>query len=96
MKASWNGKTIAQSDDIIMVENNAYFPMESVNHNLIEESPTHTTCPWKGEASYYHLIVSGEKNEDAAWYYPYPKEAAQQIKGRIAFWRGVKISSDND
>lgn len=96
MKTSWNGKTIAQSDDIIMVENNAYFPIESVNRDLIEDSKTHTTCPWKGEASYYHLIVDGKKNEDAAWYYPEPKEAARQIKGRVAFWKGVKISSDNE
>ena len=96
MKASWNGTTIAQSDDIIMVENNAYFPFESVNHDLIEESPTHTTCPWKGEASYYHLNVNGKKNEDAVWYYSEPKEAAQQIKGRVAFWKGVKISSDTE
>lgn len=96
MKASWNGTTIAQSDDIVMVENNAYFPMESVNRDLIEESDTHTTCPWKGEASYYHLKVSGKKNEDAAWYYPEPKEAARQIKDRVAFWKGVKISNDNE
>lgn len=96
MKASWNGTTIAQSDDIVMVENNAYFPMESVKRDLIDESQTHTTCPWKGEASYYHLNVNGKINEDAAWYYPEPKEAARQIKGRIAFWKGVKISSDNE
>lgn len=96
MKASWNGKTIAQSDDIIMVENNAYFPIESVNIDFIEESSTHTICFWKGKASYYHLNVNGKKNENAAWYYPEPKEAAKQIKGRVAFWKGVNISSDND
>lgn len=96
MKASWNGTTIAQSDDIIMVENNAYFPIKSVRRDFIKESPTHTTCPWKGEASYYHLNVNGKTNEDAAWYYPEPKEAAKQIKGRVAFWKGVKISVDNE
>ncbi len=96
MKASWNGTTIAQSDDIVMVENNVYFPIESVRRDYIEESPTHTICPWKGEASYFHLNVNGKKNEDAAWYYSEPKEAANQIKGRVAFWKGVKISSDNE
>ena len=96
MKASWNGKTIAQSDDIIMVENNAYFPIESVRRDFIKESPTHTTCPWKGEASYYHLNVDGRTNEDAAWYYPEPKETSSQLKGRVAFWKGVKISSDSE
>jgi uncharacterized protein (DUF427 family) len=96
MKAVWNGKTIAESDDIIMVENNAYFPAESVDEEYLANSLTHTTCPWKGEASYYHLKVDGKTNEDAAWYYQEPTEAARNIKGRIAFWKGVKVTDGKE
>lgn len=92
MKAEWNNKIIAESDDTVMVENNQYFPHESVKKEYLKPSKTHTTCPWKGEASYYTLDVDGKQNPDAAWYYPQPKEAAVQIKDYIAFWKGVKVS----
>ena len=91
MKAIWNEQIIAESNDTIVVENNHYFPPNSVDHNFLEESDTHTTCSWKGVASYYTLNVNGEKNEDAAWYYPQTKEKADHIKNYIAFWRGVEI-----
>ena len=92
MKAIWNGEVIAESDAPIEVEGNQYFPPESVNQDLLKPSETHSTCPWKGEASYYTLAVNGEENPDAAWYYPGPKEAAQNIKGYVAFWKGVEIT----
>lgn len=92
MKATWNGATIADSDDTVVVEGNHYFPMESVDRTLLNESDKHTTCPWKGEASYYTLEVDGQRNADAAWYYPEPKDAARQIAGRVAFWRGVSVT----
>ena len=91
MKAIWNGEVIAESDDTVNVEGNQYFPISSVKKEFLKESDTHTTCPWKGEASYYTLEVDGETNPDAAWYYPEPKEAAKHIKDRVAFWRGVKV-----
>jgi uncharacterized protein (DUF427 family) len=91
MKAVWNGKTIAESNDIVTVENNCYFPIESVKNEYLEKSNTHTTCPWKGVASYYSLVVDGKENHDAAWCYPDPSEQATIIKGRIAFWKGVQI-----
>jgi uncharacterized protein (DUF427 family) len=94
MRAVWNGVTIAQSDDVIKVEGNAYFPRESVNDKYLRESETNSVCPWKGTASYYSLVVNGQQNADAAWYYPEPKDAAQTIKGRVAFWRGVQILPD--
>lgn len=75
----------------MVVEGNHYFPAESVNREFLRDSSTHTTCPWKGVASYYNLEVDGQINKDAAWYYPEPKEAARQIQGRIAFWKGVKV-----
>lgn len=93
-KAVWNGEIIAQSDDTVVVEGNHYFPEDSVNFEFLEHSPTHTVCGWKGRASYYHVDVEGEKNEDAAWYYPDPKPAADEIKGRIAFWRGVDVVAE--
>lgn len=92
MKAVWNNQVIAQSDDTIVIENNHYFPKESVKREYLKNSNTHTTCPWKGLASYYTLTVDGEDNPDSAWYYPEPKEAASQIKDRIAFWKGVQIT----
>ncbi|PJF35700.1 MAG: hypothetical protein CUN49_09255 [Candidatus Thermofonsia Clade 1 bacterium] len=91
MKAIWNGAVIAESDQTIVVEGNHYFPPESVNRAYLRPSSTHTVCPWKGTASYYTLEVNGQANPDAAWYYPDPKPAAANIKGYIAFWRGVKV-----
>ena len=91
MKATWNDAVIAESNDTVVVEGNHYFPAESVNRAYLEPSDLHTTCPWKGEASYYSLTVNGQTNKDAAWYYPAPKEAAAQIKDRVAFWKGVKV-----
>jgi len=91
MKAIWNDIVIANSDQTIEIEGNHYFPPNTVKQEYLEESPTHTTCPWKGEASYYHVQVNGEVNLDAAWYYPDPKEAAGQIRHYIAFWKGVTI-----
>ena len=91
MKATWNGAVLAESDQTIVVEGNHYFPPESINSDYFQPSDTHTTCPWKGEASYYDVVVDGQENKDAAWYYPETKPAADEIKGRIAFWRGVKV-----
>ena len=92
MKAVWNETVIAQSDDTVVVEGNHYFPATSLNREYIRESSNHTTCPWKGVASYYSLVVGDQVNEDACWYYPEPKDAASQIRDRVAFWRGVQIS----
>ena len=91
MKAIWNGYTIAESDNTVVVENNHYFPKESVKAEYLTDSQTHTTCPWKGLASYYSLSVDGKTNTDAAWYYPNPKPDASQIKDYVAFWKGVSI-----
>ncbi len=93
MKAIWNNEVIANSDDTVVVEGNHYFPHDSVRPEYLQPSNTHTICPWKGEASYYNVVVAGETNKDAAWYYPEPKDAATEIKDRIAFWRGVKVES---
>jgi len=91
MKAIWRDAVLADSDDTIVVEGNHYFPPDSVNKDYFKQSATHTTCPWKGVASYYDVVVDEDSNKDAAWYYPDPKEAARQIKGYVAFWRGVKV-----
>lgn len=91
VKAVWNNITIAECDEYEKVEGNIYFPPECVNKQYLKSSDTHTTCPWKGLASYYSLDVNGKINEDAAWYYPEPKDAAKNIKGYIAFWKGVEI-----
>jgi uncharacterized protein (DUF427 family) len=91
MKAIWNGVVLAESDKTIVVENNHYFPPEALKPEYFKESATHTTCPWKGEASYYTVAVNGQANPDAAWYYPQPKSAAARIAGYVAFWRGVKV-----
>ena len=91
MKAIWNNTVVAESDDTVVVENNHYFPADSVKQEYFEDSIAHTTCPWKGQASYYSLRVNGELNKDAAWYYPTPKPAAENIKGRVAFWKGVRV-----
>jgi uncharacterized protein (DUF427 family) len=92
MRAIWNDAEIANSADTVVVEGNHYFPLESVKSDCLRESDTHTTCPWKGVASYYDVVVGASVNKDAAWYYPNPKTAAQEIAGRVAFWRGVKVS----
>ena len=93
MKATWNNEIIAESNDTVVVENNHYFPQDAVKKEYLKPSDTHTTCPWKGEASYYTLEVNGMENKDAAWYYPHPKEAAKNIEDHVAFWKGVVISS---
>lgn len=90
-KAIWNGVVIAESDNCEIVEGNNYFPPDSIKSEYFIPSDTHTTCGWKGEASYYTVKVNGEENKDAAWYYPNPKEKASNIKGYVAFWRGVKV-----
>jgi len=91
MKATWKGAVLAESDETVVVEGNHYFPAESINREHFRESETHTVCPWKGTASYYDVVVGGETNADAAWYYPEPKDAAREIEGRVAFWRGVRV-----
>jgi uncharacterized protein (DUF427 family) len=92
VKAVWNGTVIAQSDDTKVVEGNHYFPADSVNREFFEPSQTHTVCGWKGTASYYTLNVAGKQNPDAAWYYPEPKDAAKEIAGHVAFWKGVEVN----
>jgi len=92
MKAIYNGQVLAESQETIVVENNHYFPLSSINKAYFTDSSKHTTCPWKGEASYYTLEVEGKTNPDAAWYYPAPKDAAKEIKDHVAFWKGVEIS----
>ena len=90
-EAWWNDTLIARSDDIVTVEGNAYFPAEAVSPQVLKPSATTSVCPWKGTASYYTLVAAGAENKDAAWYYPEPKEAAKEIKGRVAFWKGVEV-----
>jgi uncharacterized protein (DUF427 family) len=90
-KAIWNGHVVAESDATVEVEGNQYFPRDAVRTEYLAPSDTHTTCPWKGEASYYTLQVDGQTNKDAAWYYPQPKDAAKNITGHVAFWRGVEV-----
>jgi len=92
MKAIYNGQVLAESQDTVVVENNHYFPESAIKKAFFKESAKHTTCPWKGEASYYTLEVDGKTNADAAWYYPEPKDAAKEIKNHVAFWKGVEIS----
>ncbi len=92
MKAVWNGVTLAESDNTVVVEGNHYFPPESINKEYFKESSTHTTCPWKGFASYYSIAVEGQENKDAAWYYPNPSDAAIEIKDHVAFWKGVEVT----
>jgi len=92
-KAIWNGAVLAESDRCEVVEGNQYFPPDAVKREYFKPSATHTTCPWKGVASYYDVLVDGETNRDAAWYYPEPKEAAKQIKDHVAFWHGVTVEA---
>lgn len=91
MKAIWNGKVIAESDTTVNIEGNHYFPEESLKKEYFSETDTHTTCPWKGQASYYSISVDGKENQDAAWFYKQPSDLAKAIKNHVAFWRGVTI-----
>lgn len=91
MKAIWNEVTLAESDETIVVEGNHYFPSDSIKRQHFQESDKHTTCSWKGVASYHHIVIDGKRNDDAAWYYPEPKDAAKEIKNYLAFWNGVAI-----
>ncbi len=91
MKAIWNDKVIAESKETKVVEGNHYFPEDSIDKKYFEDSKMHSSCPWKGKASYYTLKVDGKENVDAAWYYPSPKDAAIEIKNHVAFWKGVEV-----
>jgi len=92
MKAVWNGAVIAESDDTVVVEGNHYFPVGALKREYIKPSETHTTCGWKGLASYYSLVVNGKENADAVWYYPEPMKGAEAVAGRVAFWHGVEVA----
>ena len=94
MQAELNGTVVAQSDKTVVVEGNHYFPVEDVNADYLQPSATHTTCPWKGIASYYTVVVPGTTSEDAAWYYPTPSDAAKEITDHVAFWRGVTVQPE--
>ncbi|CAN5244026.1 DUF427 domain-containing protein [soil metagenome] len=91
MKATWNGAVLAESDDTIVVENNHYFPIESINKEYFSASSHTSRCAWKGTANYYSIEVDGKRNENAAWYYPEPLQAAAEIRARVAFWKGVQV-----
>jgi len=91
MKAVWNNTVVAESDETVVIEGNHYFPAASVNKEFLIETDTHTTCPWKGQASYYTVSIHGEENPDSAWYYPNPSDAASEIKDHIAFWKGIEV-----
>ena len=91
MKAIWHHAVLAESDETIELEGNHYFPPDSIDPKFLKKSDAQSTCPWKGQANYYHIIVDGEVNKDAAWYYPSPSEKAKQIKGYVAFWKGVEV-----
>lgn len=90
-KAIWNGATLAESNVFEVVEGNVYFPPSAIKREYFQDSATHTTCPWKGVASYYNVVVNGQTNQDAAWFYSSPKDAAKQIKDHVAFWKGVTV-----
>jgi uncharacterized protein (DUF427 family) len=90
-QATYKGALLAESDDVVVVEGNVYFPMASLRCERVRESQTHTVCGWKGTASYFDVVVDGEVNADAAWYYPTPKPGAEAVAGRVAFWRGVEV-----
>jgi uncharacterized protein (DUF427 family) len=90
--ATYEGTEIARSDRTIVVEGNHYFPLEDVTEGVLQATDTHTTCPWKGVASYYDVVVGERRNPDAAWYYPAPKDAAKEIVDRVAFWKGVAVT----
>ena len=93
MKAIWNNAILAESDNTIVIEGNHYFPPDSTDKEYFQQSNTHTICPWKGQASYFNIVVDGQENKDAGWYYPDPKAAAAEIKNYVAFWRGVKVEA---
>jgi uncharacterized protein (DUF427 family) len=93
MKAIWHDAVVAESDKTIVIEGNHYFPPDAIYREYFQPSDTHTICPWKGEASYYNVVVDGELNKDAAWFYPEPKPAAHEIKNHLAFWHGVRVES---
>lgn len=93
MKAIWHGKVIAQSDKVDEIEGNIYFPLESLHREFFIRSATHSICPWKGKAHYFHILVDGQLNEDAAWYYPEPAVFAQMLKNKVTFWKGVEVKS---
>src|SRR6266581_9351253 len=93
-KAMWEGKVVAESEETVEIEGNQYFPAESIKREYFQPSSHHTVCPWKGTASYYDLEVDGKRNANAAWYYSDPKQAAAEIKGYIAFWKGVQVSKE--
>jgi uncharacterized protein (DUF427 family) len=93
MKATWNGTVLAESDETVVVESNHYFPISSITEDYFQPSDTTSHCPWKGDASYYSIVVDGKENKDAAWFYPTPKDGAKEIEGRVAFWRDVEVSS---
>ena len=93
MKATWNGTVLAESDKTVVVEGNHYFPVDSIRKDLFVPSETKTVCGWKGTASYYTIEVNDKQNPDAAWYYPTPKDAANEIAGYVAFWKGVKVEA---
>ena len=93
MKATWKGVVVAESDDTVVVEGNHYFPESALKREFVTFSNHRTSCPWKGQASYYSLLVDGELNTDAAWYYPDPKPEAEMVRGRVAFWKGVKVAA---
>ncbi len=92
-KAIWNNKILAESDNTEIVEGNHYFPADSIKQEFFTGSDTRSTCPWKGEASYYNIVVDGKTNSDAGWYYPNPKPAAENIKNFVAFWKGIEVTS---
>ncbi|MDW5597803.1 DUF427 domain-containing protein [Conexibacter stalactiti] len=92
MRAIWNGTTLAESDDTVVVEGNHYFPVDSIVSEHFAPSDKHTICPWKGTASYYDVVVGDERNAGAAWFYPTPKQAAGEIRDHVAFWRGVEVT----
>lgn len=95
-RATWNGAVLAESAHTVVVEGNHYFPIPDVRHELLRPSETHTTCHWKGVASYYDVVVNGKENRDAAWYYPNPSPAAAAVKDTVAFWRGIKVQAADD
>ncbi len=92
-RATWNGSLLVESDDTVVVEGNHYFPVDAVAEGVLQPSDKHTVCPWKGTASYYDIVIGNQVNEGAAWYYPEPKEAARQVTGRVAFWRGIAVEA---
>lgn len=93
-RAIWNNTVIAESEKTVVIEGNHYFPEETIKKEYFKKSDTHTTCPWKGIASYYSLEVDGQTNKDAAWYYPETSELAKSIEGKVAFWKGVQVVED--